>query len=105
MPNLIIGACPLRPAGSTGRCNTGVKSLCGGFESQGLTWPFVELTRYFVQRSRPVARTMLPRADLRSVIKMAAKLYDTTRMSRYYNGPVSDHFDGARVFDPHSVPP
>src|SRR5258708_11605686 len=32
-------------AGSTGRCNTGVKSLCGGFESQGLTWPFVELTR------------------------------------------------------------
>src|SRR5260370_34218030 len=30
-------------AGSTGRCNTGVKSLCGGFESQGLTWPFVEL--------------------------------------------------------------
>jgi hypothetical protein len=32
---------------------------------------------------------------------MAAKLYDTTRMSRYYNGPVSDHFDGARFFDPH----
>jgi len=36
---------------------------------------------------------------------MAAKLYDTTRMSRYYNGPVSDHFDGARFFDPHGAPP
>jgi hypothetical protein len=28
-------------AGSTGRCNTGVKSLCWGFECQGLPWPFV----------------------------------------------------------------
>jgi hypothetical protein len=28
-------------AGSTGRRNTGVKSLGGGFECQGLTWPFV----------------------------------------------------------------
>src|SRR6266403_1214831 len=36
---------------------------------------------------------------------MAAKLYDTIRMSRYYNGPVSDHFDGARFFDPHGAPP
>ena len=36
---------------------------------------------------------------------MAAKLYDTTEMSRYYNGPVSDHFDGARFFDPHGAPP
>jgi hypothetical protein len=26
-------------------------------------------------------------------------------MSRYYNGPVSDHFDGERFFDPHGVPP
>jgi L-ascorbate metabolism protein UlaG (beta-lactamase superfamily) len=26
-------------------------------------------------------------------------------MSRYYNGPVSDHFDGERSFDPHGVPP
>jgi len=26
-------------------------------------------------------------------------------MSRYYNGPVSDHFDGARFFDPHGAPP
>jgi hypothetical protein len=28
-----------------GRRNTGVKSLCRGFKLQGLTWPFVELTR------------------------------------------------------------
>lgn len=26
-------------------------------------------------------------------------------MSRYYNGPVSDHFDGTRFFDPHGPPP
>ncbi len=26
-------------------------------------------------------------------------------MSRYYNGPVSDHFDGERFFDPHAAPP
>ena len=26
-------------------------------------------------------------------------------MSRYYKGPVSDHFDGERFFDPHGVPP
>jgi phage terminase large subunit len=33
--------CPIEIAGSTGRCNTGVKSLCWGFECQGLPWPFV----------------------------------------------------------------
>jgi L-ascorbate metabolism protein UlaG (beta-lactamase superfamily) len=26
-------------------------------------------------------------------------------MSRYYNGPVSDHFDGERFFDPNGTPP
>jgi L-ascorbate metabolism protein UlaG (beta-lactamase superfamily) len=26
-------------------------------------------------------------------------------MSRYYHGPVSDHFDGERFFDPNGVPP
>jgi L-ascorbate metabolism protein UlaG (beta-lactamase superfamily) len=26
-------------------------------------------------------------------------------MSRYYAGPVSDHFDGERFFDPHGAPP
>jgi hypothetical protein len=36
-------------AGSTGRRNTGVKSLCGGFKLQGLTWSFIELTSHFVQ--------------------------------------------------------
>jgi hypothetical protein len=31
----------LSGAGSTGRRNTGVKSLCWGFKLQGLTWPFL----------------------------------------------------------------
>src|SRR5450432_1388176 len=39
----------LSVAGSTGRRNTGVKSLCWGFKLQGLTWSFVELTSHFVQ--------------------------------------------------------
>src|SRR6266852_1348303 len=39
----------LSSAGSTGRRNTGVKSLCWGFKLQGLAWPFVELTSHFVQ--------------------------------------------------------
>src|SRR5260370_41082675 len=37
------------PAGSTGRRNTGVKSLCWGFKLQGLTWSFIWLTSHFVQ--------------------------------------------------------
>src|SRR6476469_8907032 len=41
--------CPLGVAGSTGRRNTGIKSLCWGFKLQGLTWSFVELTSHFVQ--------------------------------------------------------
>jgi L-ascorbate metabolism protein UlaG (beta-lactamase superfamily) len=28
-----------------------------------------------------------------------------TRRSRYYDGPVSDHFDGGHFFDPHGSPP
>src|SRR6267154_562805 len=39
----------LPPAGSTGRRNTGIKSLCWSFVFQSLTWPFVELTGYFIQ--------------------------------------------------------
>src|SRR5436190_22015115 len=44
------------PAGSTDRRNTGVESLCWGLKLQGLPWPFVELTRYFVQMSLRVHR-------------------------------------------------
>jgi L-ascorbate metabolism protein UlaG (beta-lactamase superfamily) len=36
---------------------------------------------------------------------MADEQHDTTRMSSYYNGPLSDHFDGVRFFDPHGGPP
>ena len=30
---------------------------------------------------------------------------EATRRSRYYNGPVSDHFDGTRFYDPAGAPP
>jgi hypothetical protein len=33
---------------STGRCNTCIRSLCWGFNSEGFTWLFVELTHHFV---------------------------------------------------------
>ena len=47
-------------AGSTDRRNTGVKSLCWGLKLQGLTWSFVELTRYLVQMSLRVHRQVSP---------------------------------------------
>src|SRR5258707_12475364 len=48
--------CPLLPAGSTGRRNTGVKFLCWGFKSQGLAWPLIELAGYFVEMGLRVHR-------------------------------------------------
>src|ERR1700736_395410 len=52
-------------AGSTGRRNTGVKSLCWSLKLQGLTWPFVELTRHFVQIGLRVHRQVgAPRKGL-----------------------------------------
>src|ERR1039457_6284393 len=54
-----------RSAGSTGRCNTGVKSLCWGFELQRLPWSFVELTRHFVQMGLRVHRQV---GSLRKVL-------------------------------------
>ena len=45
-----------RGAGSTGRRNTGVKSLCWGFKLQGLTGSLVELTSHFVQMGLRVHR-------------------------------------------------
>jgi L-ascorbate metabolism protein UlaG (beta-lactamase superfamily) len=32
-------------------------------------------------------------------------LYGRSAFARYYNGPVSDHFDGVRFFDPDGLPP
>src|SRR4029450_11766331 len=60
---------PLRAAGSTGRCNTGVKSLCGGFGSQRLPVPFVELTRNFVQMGLRVHRQV---GSLRKILSQQA---------------------------------
>jgi hypothetical protein len=38
-----------KPATSTDRCNTSVKSFCRGFEPQRLALPLVELTHHFIQ--------------------------------------------------------
>src|SRR6267154_3384991 len=56
-------------AGSTGRRNTGVKSLCRGFKLQGLTWSFVELTSHFVQIGLRVHRQV---GALREVLSQQA---------------------------------
>src|SRR3974390_3323873 len=58
-------SCPFLIATSAGRCNTGVKSLCRGFELQGLAWPFVELTRHFVEMGLRVHRQV---GSLRKVL-------------------------------------
>jgi hypothetical protein len=39
-------------AGSTGRRNTGFKSFCWRFKLQGLTGPFVDLTRHLVEMTQ-----------------------------------------------------
>ena len=36
---------------------------------------------------------------------LGGKLTGRSAASRYYDGPVSDHFDGMRFFDPHGSPP
>src|SRR6202049_1175100 len=56
-------------AGSTGRRNTGVKSLCWGFKLQGLTWSFVELTGHFVQMGLRMHRQV---GALRKVLSQQA---------------------------------
>lgn len=42
-----------------------------------------------------------------ATVAAAAGGFATVRsaQARYYSGPVSDHFDGLRFFDPHGVPP
>src|SRR5258705_7886341 len=57
------------PAGSTGRRNTGVKSLCWGFKLQGLAGSFVELTSHFVQIGLRVHRQI---SALREVLSQQA---------------------------------
>src|SRR6266849_2618279 len=56
-------------AGSTGRRNTGVKSLCWGVKLQGLTWPFVELASHFVQIGLRVRRQV---GALRKILSQQA---------------------------------
>ena len=58
--SIFFGRRPEKGVGSTGRCNTGVKSLRWGFECQSLTWPFVELTSYFVQINLRMHRQVGP---------------------------------------------
>jgi hypothetical protein len=57
--------CPLWVAGSTGRRNTCVKSLCRGFKSQGFAWPLIELACHFIQMSLRVHRQV---GSLRKVL-------------------------------------
>ena len=38
------------------QCNTSIESLCRGFKSQSLSWPFVELTCHFVQMGLRIHR-------------------------------------------------
>jgi len=50
-------------------------------------------------------QSLLPSTAALRPARGAAWRYNSVRMSRYYNGPRSDHFDGERFFDPHGAPP
>src|SRR6185369_12689559 len=69
--------CPKWGAGSTGRRNAGIKSLCWGFKLQGLTWSFVVLTSHFVQiglrmhRQVGALRKVLSQQAIRILIRAA----------------------------------
>src|SRR5882757_7276053 len=56
-------------AGSTGRRNTSVQSLCWGFKLQGLAWSLVELTSHFVQIGLRIHRQV---GALREVLSQQA---------------------------------
>src|SRR5215216_5160740 len=52
----------------------------------------------------PLARRpVLP--GLTAIAAAAGGVAALTRLTRYYSGPVSDHFDGLRFFDPHGSAP
>src|ERR1700731_2421530 len=97
----------LPPAGSTGRRNTGVESLCWCFKLQGLTWPFVWVRSHFVQMGlrmhRQVGalrkvlsqqaigvlvRTALPRALRIAKIDVDVGRQRKSTMSRQFLAPV-----------------
>src|SRR6516164_7709841 len=44
-----------------------------------------------------------PKRHVRKLVRQLRRI--TIRMSHYYKGPASDHFDGVRFFDPHGPPP
>jgi L-ascorbate metabolism protein UlaG (beta-lactamase superfamily) len=52
----------------------------------------------FTRRRLLAALTALSAAAVGGTVARAAT-------ARYYDGPVSDHFDGTHFFDPHGVPP
>ena len=51
----------------------------------------------------PSLRSNLP--GLTGLAAAAGGLGALTRLGRYHQGPVSDHFDGLRFFDPHGSAP
>ena len=54
------------PAGSSGRCNTSIKSFGWGCKSQSLAWSFVELPSHFVELGLRVHGQVSP---LRQVLR------------------------------------
>ena len=52
----------------------------------------------------PISRRGLLLSFAALLAALGAGGYARTRFARYYEGPMSDHFDGVRFFDPHSSP-
>ena len=79
-------------------------ALSGGcLRSPGPVGGSISVSYESAAQNRCEARRRQPWRYRRPVA--AASLYCGVAMSRYYHGPVSDHFDGERFFDAGGAPP
>ena len=91
-----------------GRASPGLRT-----DAEGAWLDHAYLPRHF--RVHPETRANAPHMKIarRRVLPLsppsrppaAAALGIRSAAARYYDGPVSDHFDGVRFFDPQGAPP
>jgi len=76
-------------AASTDRRNTGIESLCRRLKLQGLAWPFVELSRHFVQMGLRVVEYsslgLLEETQLQIFVKYVFTMWDESLQTPRYD--------------------
>src|ERR1700686_121971 len=80
-------------AGSTGRCNTGVKSLCWGFQFQSLPWPFVlkAIGRAFGKPSSSIYFQVAPHGGIRPARRRRSRLAMTLSEREEISRGIAEH--------------